>query len=174
MDSQKSIILKVQKILFDEVYERGIVSACIPINVIFSEVLTSLNIPHTVKVGYSNFKPHSSSGGISVWHVWVHAFDAIFDVPLITTRQLVPSFQVLGQPDYSVQSLYEVIDEDTESERHTKRCNQQIMEYYAHTPTDIWSYMEKNFEVLAETQRLRKSIYNTFGLAHYVQHVSKQ
>jgi hypothetical protein len=59
MDSQKSIIFKVQKILFDEVCEREIVSACIPINVIFSEVLTSLNIPHTVNVGYSNFKPYS-------------------------------------------------------------------------------------------------------------------
>jgi hypothetical protein len=103
-----------------------------------------------------------------VWHVWVHALNADFDVPLITTRQLLPSTQVLGKPVYSVQNMYDVIDEDTENERHTKRGNQQIMEYYTHNPADIWSYMEKNFDVIVETQLLRKSIYNTFGLSHSV------
>jgi hypothetical protein len=160
--SQKGVVLKVQEILVGEVCEHQIVSACIPINIIFSEVLTTLHIPHTVTVGYSNIEPYS------LWHVWVHAVDEDFDIPTITTRKLLPRTTALGQPVYSLQSMYDVIDEDTEKERYIKRANRQIMESYAHTPADIWAYMENNFGVLVETQLLRQSIYNIFGLTHSI------
>lgn len=134
----------IYRLIRDEIIMYNWSGNCIPVNIIFNEILHQKNIQSELKSGYllMDYDKFAS------WHCWTTVDNQQYDLARDILKVLVPECANMCKTSKitlsnSVPGGYTRIDKDNDNERNTLKLNIELMNLYKSDPENFWNTVVK-------------------------------
>jgi len=172
MNEQQKIVASVYKIIREESIKRDWSGNCIPINIIFNEILRKKSIPNKIKIGYLLLE--SGQDKFASWHCWITVDNQQYDLATDILNVLVPGFATVYANSKiilsdTVPKSYTRIDIDNYEEKKALKLNNELIDLYVSEPDKFWNIISetKKFDMpgnvsFRDVKKIRDEILNMF------------
>jgi len=157
--------LIISNIMHNKIIEKGITNACIPISIIFSNILNNRNITNKFNEGYINI-----CGKYSIGHCWISIDGNIIDIAYDTMCNMNDPKYSTSDIVYSETPLYEgfpLTPEEIVINNKETEIKKIIVDKYINSSLNIHNFhkfVEDNYGIPNGIKELQKELYKIFKI----------
>jgi len=136
------VIDKIDHLIVTEAIKSGWISNCIPISIIFHEILDIKKIKNTLCEGYANID-YGGDNKYAMWHCWIEIKNIVYDLAAPILKEIYPEYKNMSKNATTIMSKkvisgYARNDMDTRDEIVMLVKNIKLMQLYSQDPKAYW------------------------------------